>query len=101
MMDKYQFAIEEIGLSGAVSLGKCSESTLRRWGRKINQRLAWEKCESRRSGMGISSRGSIRKPVKTILRRRSSFATGPFLAGGAFPFVWQKKKLGVVRDGGR
>lgn len=47
MMDKYQFAIEEIGLSGAVSLGKCSESTLRRWGRKFNQRLAWEKCEWR------------------------------------------------------
>lgn len=39
MMDNYQFAIEELSLSGEVSLGKCSRSTVYRWARKINDRL--------------------------------------------------------------
>lgn len=37
--DEKQFAIEELSLSGEVSLGRCSKSTLYRWAREINDRL--------------------------------------------------------------
>lgn len=38
-MDNYQFAIEELSLSGEISLGKCSRSTVYRWAKEINARL--------------------------------------------------------------
>lgn len=41
-MDGYQYAIEELALDGAVSLGRCSPSTVYRWAREINQRLEQE-----------------------------------------------------------
>lgn len=40
MMDIYQFAIEELSLSGEISLGKCSKSTVYRWAKEINARLS-------------------------------------------------------------
>lgn len=42
MMDNYQFAIEELSLSGEISLGKCSERTVCRWAKEINARLTRE-----------------------------------------------------------
>lgn len=43
-MDQYQFAIEEMALSGEVGLGECSKSTVYRWAREINNRLAFQKA---------------------------------------------------------
>lgn len=43
MMDNYQFAIEELSLSGAVGLGQCSVSTVYRWASEINRRLTFGK----------------------------------------------------------
>lgn len=33
-------AVEELSLSGSISLGNCSASTLYRWGRDINEMLS-------------------------------------------------------------
>ena len=33
-------AVEELSLSGSISLGKCSVRTLYRWGGDINKKLA-------------------------------------------------------------
>lgn len=33
-------AVEELSLSGSISIGNCSVRTLYRWGRDINKRLA-------------------------------------------------------------
>lgn len=43
-MDAYGFAIEELSLSNEVGLGDCSASTVYRWARVINERLAWERA---------------------------------------------------------
>lgn len=45
--DEKQFAIEELSLSGEVSLGNCSKSTLYRWRNEINDRLQISKCDWR------------------------------------------------------
>lgn len=42
MMDNYQFAIEELSLSGEISLGKCSKRTVYRWAKEITARLTQE-----------------------------------------------------------
>ena len=39
-IDRYGWAIEELSLSGEVSLGACSKSTYYRWLKAINGRLA-------------------------------------------------------------
>lgn len=46
MCSQYRMAIEELGLSGAVSLGRCSRSTVYRWARECNailehERMGW------------------------------------------------------------
>lgn len=46
-MDNYQFAIEELSLSGEISLGKCSRSTVYRWAEEINARLTRGNCSWR------------------------------------------------------
>lgn len=46
-MDKYGWAIEELALSGEVSLGNSSISTVYRWAREINRRLDREKYDWR------------------------------------------------------
>lgn len=46
-MDNYDFAIAELHLSGSISLGKCSKSTLHRWAKLINERLIAERCDWR------------------------------------------------------
>lgn len=46
-MDNITMAIEELYLSGAISLGKCSRSTVYRWTKEINWRLEFEKCDWR------------------------------------------------------
>lgn len=60
MMDRYQYAIEELSLSGAVGLGPCSKSTLYRWVSIINERLEAKKYDWRVKGnvsdMSISVR---------------------------------------------
>ena len=38
-MDTYDWAIEELALSGTVGLGPCHPSTVYRWARTINKRL--------------------------------------------------------------
>lgn len=38
-MDNIVMAVEEIGMDGSVSLGKCSKSTLYRWRKAINEYL--------------------------------------------------------------
>lgn len=40
-------AVEEIGLSGGISLGKCSRSTVYRWTKAINEYLEWNKYDWR------------------------------------------------------
>lgn len=47
MADQYMMAIQELSLSGSVSLGRCSESTAYRWRREINARLSREKADWR------------------------------------------------------
>lgn len=47
MKRELQLAIEELGMSGAISLGKCSLSTLYRWCRDINEILEIGKYEWR------------------------------------------------------
>lgn len=46
-MNDYGMAIEELALSGAISLGKCSVSTLYRWRNEINERLERERADWR------------------------------------------------------
>lgn len=47
-MDNIDFAIQELALSaGAISLGKCSKSTLYRWAKEINRRLETTHCDWR------------------------------------------------------
>lgn len=46
-IDNYEIAIAELSLSGEVSLGQCSKSTVYRWARIINEHLAYEKCDWR------------------------------------------------------
>lgn len=46
-VDGYDMAIAELSLSGAISLGKCSVSTLYRWRNKINERLERERADWR------------------------------------------------------
>ena len=43
----YRTAIEELALSGAVSLGRCSDSTIRRYKKVINEMLEHEKADWR------------------------------------------------------
>ena len=43
----YRTAIEELALSGTVSLGRCSDSTVRRYKRAINEMLEHEKADWR------------------------------------------------------
>lgn len=38
-MSRYQWAIEELCLSGSISLGNCSAQTVYRWTRKISEIL--------------------------------------------------------------
>ena len=40
-------AIEELYLSGAISLGRRSRSTVYRWTKAINEQLEFEKCNWR------------------------------------------------------
>lgn len=42
-MDNIMIAIEELCLSGAISLGKCSKSTVYRWTKAINEQLEFGK----------------------------------------------------------
>ena len=46
-MDNIGYAIEELALSGSISLGRCSKSTLYRWAKEINERLESTHCEWR------------------------------------------------------
>lgn len=46
-MDNIGFVIEELSLSGAISLGNCSRSTVYRWAKEINKRLEAGHCEWR------------------------------------------------------
>lgn len=46
-VDRYQFAIEEMALSGEIGLGSCSRSTLYRWLKEINDRLARQRASWR------------------------------------------------------
>ena len=46
-IDNYTMAIMELELSGTVSLGSCSKSTVYRWAKTINERLAYENCNWR------------------------------------------------------
>ena len=46
-MNDIQTAISELSLSGAISLGQCSRSTLYRWTRQINDRLSFERYDWR------------------------------------------------------
>lgn len=46
-MRDLQLAIEEIGLSGSVSLGNCSVRTLQRWCKDINEILETRKYDWR------------------------------------------------------
>lgn len=47
MSDNYTMAIQELALSGGISLGRVSRSTVYRWKREINDRLAAEKADWR------------------------------------------------------
>ena len=40
-------AVEEIGLDGGISLGRCSRSTVYRWVKAINEYLEWNKYDWR------------------------------------------------------
>lgn len=40
-------AVEEIYLSGCISLGKCHKDTLKRWEKAVNEYLENEKCDWR------------------------------------------------------
>ena len=46
-IDNYDNAIAELSLSGEISLGRCSVSTLYRWRRIINERLEFEHADWR------------------------------------------------------
>lgn len=46
-LDSYDWAIQELSLSGSVGLGPCHPSTLTRWARIINQRLTAQKANWR------------------------------------------------------
>lgn len=46
-MNSYQYAVQELALSGAVGLGPCSKSTVYRWAREVNDILKTEKAEWR------------------------------------------------------
>lgn len=43
-MDNIVMAVEEIALSGGISLGRCSRSTVYRWTKAINEYLERSKC---------------------------------------------------------
>lgn len=47
MLDNIGFAIEELALSGSISLGRCSRSTVYRWAKEINRRLEAGHCDWR------------------------------------------------------
>lgn len=46
-LDSYDWAIQELSLSGSIGLGPCHSSTLTRWARVINQRLEAQKANWR------------------------------------------------------
>lgn len=43
-IDAYTMAMQELLLSGEIGLGRCSVSTVYRWAREINKRLAREQA---------------------------------------------------------
>lgn len=66
-MDNYDFAIEELHLSGTVGLGRCSASTVYRWAHIINDRLKTQHIEWR---------------VKPDIKGRALYAVAPGSSAG-------------------
>ena len=46
-MNDYQPAISELSLSGCIGLGRCSDSTVYRWAKAINEILERERYDWR------------------------------------------------------